>query len=143
MDKFGIYWMYMFKHANFFCFWKWAWNLHAFTKMILSRLEFHNTIGEFLCWLKFDKYNEFFFKYWLFTIAEKIGLFFVYFSSSRRAIWETVDKVRYVSSIGGHLTTCLTTFLTTFTSHSIIFHSYWDVTIIGEGLHILTYTRQS
>ena len=29
------------------------------------------------------------------------------------------------------------------TSHSIIFHSYGDVTITGEGLHILTYAQHS
>ena len=28
-------------------------------------------------------------------------------------------------------------------SHSKIFHSYWDVTITGEGLQILTYARHS
>ena len=34
-------------------------------------------------------------------------------------------------------------FVWCFTSHWRIFHSYGDVTIIGEGLQILTYTRHS
>ena len=34
-------------------------------------------------------------------------------------------------------------FVCNFPSHSRIFHSYGDVTITGEGLHILTYARHS
>ena len=32
-------------------------------------------------------------------------------------------------------------FIWSFSSHSRIFHSFWDVTISGEGLQILIYTR--
>ena len=34
-------------------------------------------------------------------------------------------------------------FVWDFSSHSRIFHSYWDVTIAGEGLQISTYARHS
>ena len=34
-------------------------------------------------------------------------------------------------------------FVWSFTSHSRFFHSFWDVTITGEGLRILTYARHS
>ena len=47
----------------------------------------------------------------------------------------------YIISYKSCLQSCL--FVWGFTSHSRIFHSYWDVTIIVEGLQILTYTRHS
>ena len=44
-----------------------------------------------------------------------------------------------------HLNDCLfiCLFVWCFSPHSRIFHSYWDVTIAGEGLQILTYARHS
>ena len=56
-----------------------------------------------------------------------------------------VNRVSTNTTLYSHITFFVTFvfFLWGFTSHSIIFQSYGDVTITGEGLQILTYARHS
>ena len=54
-------------------------------------------------------------------------------------------KIKFTKISYKEFTICLFVclFVWGFTSHSRIFHSYGDVTITSEGLHILTFTRHS
>ena len=58
--------------------------------------------------------------------------YILYVYTGRCFIWKNIIQIEVF---------CL--FVCGFSSNSIIFHSFGDVTITGEGLHILTYTWHS
>ena len=54
-----------------------------------------------------------------------------------------IVKEHFLMTEGNILTVTIDQFVWGFSFHSWIFHSYGDVTIAGQGLQILTYTRHS